>query len=51
MLEERETYKYLRILEADNIKHAEMKEKKKNTWGEKESNSKLNYIKETPSRE
>ena len=38
-----ETYKYLRIFEADTIKHAEMKEKhlKKNASEERENYSKL----------
>ena len=36
MLEQKETYKYLGILEADTIKHVEMKEKfKKNTSRER----------------
>ena len=35
VLGEKETYKYLGILEVDTIKHAKMKEKiKKNTFGE-----------------
>ena len=42
---EKETYKYLGILEADTIIHAEMKEKiKKNTSGERENYSKPNYV-------
>ena len=43
---EKETYKYVGILEANTIKEVEMKEKKskKNISGEQESNSKLNYI-------
>ena len=41
----KETYKYLGILEADNIKLVEMKEKlKKSISGEPESYSKPNYI-------
>ena len=44
-LGEQETYKYLCILEADTMKHAEMKEKiKKNTYEERENYSKPNYI-------
>ena len=43
-LGEKETYKYLRILEAD-IKQAEMNEKKlKSISGERENYSKPNYI-------
>ena len=44
-LGEKETYKYLGILEADIIKQVEMKEKlKKSISGERESYSKPNYI-------
>ena len=32
MLGEKETYKYLGILEVDTIKHAEMKKKKRIPW-------------------
>ena len=57
-LEEKETYNYLKILEADTIKYAEMKEnmqrwKKKdfkNTSGERENYSKPNYIAEISSK-
>ena len=45
-LGEKETYKYLRIFEADIFKHAKMNNKKSNASGERESFSKLNYIKE-----
>ena len=42
---EKETCKYLGILEADTITHAEMKEKfTKNTWKERENYSKPNYV-------
>ena len=42
---EKESYEYLGILEADTIKHAEMKKKiKKGISGERESYSKPNYI-------
>ena len=44
MLGEKESYKYLVILEVDTIEHAEMKEK--NAPGEQENNSKPNYIAE-----
>ena len=37
MLGEKETYQYLGILEDDPIKHANMKNKKKNTSGEREN--------------
>ena len=44
-LGEKETYKYLGILEADTIKQVEMKEKlRKSISGEPESYSKQNYI-------
>ena len=50
-LGEKKTYKYLGILEAHTIKHAEMKEKiKKNTSGERENYSKPNYIAEIRSK-
>ena len=51
MLGEKETYKYLGILEADAIKYAEIKEIlfKKNTSGEWENYSKPNYIARIPS--
>ena len=45
MLEEKETYKYLGILEADNTKQSEMKEKlKNNASGKRENYWKPNYI-------
>ena len=44
-LGEKESYKYLEILEADTIKQMEMKKKlKKSVLGEQESYSKQNYI-------
>ena len=47
-LGENETYKYLGILEADTIKHEEMKEKiRKNISGVPKSYSRQNYIAET----
>ena len=46
-LGEKETNKYLGILEADTIKQAEMKEKSK----EPESYSRQNYVAETLSEE
>ena len=47
-LGEKETYKYLGILEADTIKQVEMKEKiKKSISGELESYSRQNYLAET----
>ena len=49
MLGEKETYKYLGMLEADTIKQGEMKEKK-NTLGERENYSKPNYIVEISSK-
>ena len=46
-LGKKKTCKYLGLLEADTIKHAEMKEKiEKNTSGERENYSKLNHITE-----
>ena len=47
--EEKETYKYLVILEEDTIKQVEMKEKKlwKNISGELETYSRQNYLEET----
>ena len=45
---EKETYKYLGILEADTIKQVDMKEK---IYGEPESYSIQNYIAETLSKE
>ena len=50
-LREKETYKYLGILEVDTIKQVEMKEKnlKKNTPEERENYSKPNYIAEISS--
>ena len=45
MLGEKETYKYLGMLEVDTIKQEEMKEKnEKNISRERESYSKPNYI-------
>ena len=48
-LREKETYKYLGILEVDTIKQVEMKEKikKRNISGELESYSRQNYLAET----
>ena len=51
MLREKETYKYMVILEADTIKHAEIKEKKKSTSGERENYSKPNNIIEISPKE
>ena len=52
MLREMKNYKYLGILEADTIKHTEMKEKiKKNVSGEWENYSKTNFIAEISSKE
>ena len=52
MFGEKETYKYLEILEADIIKQVVMKEKlRKNISGEPESYSRQNYIAETLSKE
>ena len=51
-LGEKETYKYLGILEADTIKQVEMKKKlRKSISGEIESYSRQNYIAETLSKE
>ena len=52
MLGEKETYKYLEILEANTIKHAEMKEKikRKNTSGERINYSKPNNMAEISSK-
>ena len=52
-LGEKETYKYLGILEADTIKQMEMKEKKlrKNISGELENYSRQNYLAEILSKE
>ena len=48
MLGEKETYKYLGILEADGIKQSEMKEKnKKSISGEGKNYSKPNHLEET----
>ena len=44
MLVEQETYKYLCTLEADNVKHAEMKDKIKKNTSELENCLKPNYI-------
>ena len=43
-LPNKETYKYLGILEADNIKQVEKRKIKKNITGERERYSKPNYI-------
>ena len=48
-LGEKETYKYLGILEADTFKKAEMKEKIY-TSGERENYTKPNYIAEISSK-
>ena len=48
-LGEKESYKYMGILEADTIKPVVMKEK--NISGEPESYSRQNYIAETLSKE
>ena len=50
-LGEKETYKYLEILEVDTIKRVKIKEKKlkKNTSKERENYSKPNYIVEISS--
>ena len=46
-----ETYKFLRILEADNVKQAEMKWKfLKSMKGERENYTKLNYMVEISSK-
>ena len=52
-LGEKETYKYLGILEADTIKQVEMKEKKirKSISGEPENYSRQNFKAETLSKE
>ena len=51
-LGEKETYKYLGILEDETIKQVEMKEKsRKNISGEPECYSRQNYVAETLSRE
>ena len=48
---EKETYKYLGILEADTIKHAKMKEKIKKEYPRRMGNySKPNYIVEISSK-
>ena len=50
-LAEKETYKYLGILEADTNKHTGMKKQiKKHTPGERENYSKTNYIAEISSK-
>ena len=52
MLEKKEIYKNLAILEADAINQGEMKKKlRKNISGEPESYSRQNYIAETLSKE
>ena len=48
---EKETYKYLDILEIDTIKQVEMKEKIKSISGELESYLRQNYRSETLSKE
>ena len=53
-LGEKKNYKYFRILEADTIKQAEMKEKKKkekSASGEKENVSKPNSVPKISSKE
>ena len=51
-LGEKETNKYLGILEADTVKQVEMKEKlRKSISGEPESYSRQNYVAETLSKE
>ena len=52
MPEEKENHKYLRILEADNIKQAKMKGKKlkKSISRERENYSKQSYKAETSSK-
>ena len=51
-LGEKETYKYLAILEADTLKQVEMKEKiRKNILGEPERYSRQNYQAEIFSKE
>ena len=51
-LGEKETYKYLVILEADTIKQVEIKKKfKNNISGELESYSRQNYVAEALSKE
>ena len=49
---EKETYKYLGILEEDTIKQVEMKEKKlkKSVFGKRGDNSKPNYTAENSSK-
>ena len=50
--EEKETYKYLGILEAETIRQEEMKEKiRKNISEEPESFSRQNYMTKTLSKE
>ena len=50
-LGEKETNKYLGILETDTIKQVEMKENIKSISGEPESYSRQNYVAETLSKE
>ena len=50
-LGEKETYKYLCILEADSIKQVEMKEKIRKEPKEPESCSRQNYVSENLSKE
>ena len=50
-LAEKETYKYLGILEADTVKYTEMKEKiKKNTSGERKYYSKPRILQKSHQR-
>ena len=46
MFGEKETYKYLEILDVDTIKHPDMKKIQRNTPGELANYSKLYYIAE-----
>ena len=50
-LEEKETNKYLGILEADTIKHVEMKKIRKSISGVPENHSRQNHVAETLSKE
>ena len=50
-LGEKETYKYLGILEADTIKHVERIEKIRKNISEQESYSRQNYVAENLSKE
>ena len=51
MIGEKETYKYLGILEADTIKQVEMKKLRKNISEELENYPKQNYLGENLSKE